>query len=277
MSIHAIPSDVDIELLVRLLPIRLRAQSGVVFGSGLAAPPTALEFSPDLTAGEETTLAALIAEVVRNSGDVLTWAGDAYTPDTPVGGAGVSVTAGSYAGRPSPSAAGNLHLPTDAPYVLRDTGSAWQAWGPLRQLVIPPETGWSWLNQGGASIDTTGGAHVLTSPASARIRYRVRAAPATPYVITALLVASHLNTSFQLYGAGFRDSATDRIQFVAWHTRMSGGHDSAPALTRRPGRGRLRVRRYGSAISRSRQIFRMSTSATSRCRGTGAVLPLRGL
>jgi hypothetical protein len=38
----------------------LREPSGVVFGNGTTSAPTALEFTPDLTAQEATTLTALV-------------------------------------------------------------------------------------------------------------------------------------------------------------------------------------------------------------------------
>lgn len=45
--------------------------------------------------------------------------------------------------------AGNLYLPSDAPYLLRDTGAAFGYWGPLLKLTKPPAatTGFSFVNE----------------------------------------------------------------------------------------------------------------------------------
>lgn len=65
MSTHAIPAGTDTERLRALLPARLRQPSGWVLGATTAGAPTAVEFSPDLTAGEQATLAAALTESAR--------------------------------------------------------------------------------------------------------------------------------------------------------------------------------------------------------------------
>src|SRR4029077_1940613 len=44
----------------RLLMLALREPSGVVYGNGTNAPPTALEWTPDLSLAEQTTLDRII-------------------------------------------------------------------------------------------------------------------------------------------------------------------------------------------------------------------------
>ena len=61
MSVHALPAGLDPDALRARLLRSLRAPSGVQ----LDAPngtPTAVEFTPDLSAAEQTTLATLLAQ-----------------------------------------------------------------------------------------------------------------------------------------------------------------------------------------------------------------------
>lgn len=69
MSVHAIPAGLDVERVGRLCQALLRAPSGVVYGNGLWAAPTAVEFTPDLTAAEVTTL----AEIVQRCQSAVVW------------------------------------------------------------------------------------------------------------------------------------------------------------------------------------------------------------
>lgn len=77
---------------------------------------------------------------------------------------GPSTASGTYSGLPAAGNLGALYFPTDAPYVMRDTGAAWEAWGPIQQCTIPPSSGWSWTNQGSATVSVNGDI-VLTAPA----------------------------------------------------------------------------------------------------------------
>ena len=57
MSVHNLPAGVDIDLADFLIHKYLRAPSGYIYGNGTRAAPTAIEFTPDLSAAEQTTLA----------------------------------------------------------------------------------------------------------------------------------------------------------------------------------------------------------------------------
>jgi hypothetical protein len=85
---------------------------------------------------------------------------------------------------------GDLFLPTDTLYAERYSGSSWQPWGPMWPLTKPPTSGWSWLNQGSATIDDSKGFHYVEAPSNSGangVRARLRSAPTPPYTITALL------------------------------------------------------------------------------------------
>jgi len=98
------------------------------------------------------------------------------------------ILVGAYSARPAAGRGGALYLPTDAPALHRDDGAAWQHFGPLYRLVPPPaNSGFSWVNQGGASVSEAAGSITLTDPHhnNQNVRARVKAAPSTPYTIRA--------------------------------------------------------------------------------------------
>lgn len=109
------------------------------------------------------------------------------------------ISTDTYANIPAASKDGNLFLPNDGFEVLRDTGAAWIPWGPIYPFTIPPTDGWSWINQGSATVVTSGGGIFLRTPALAgdNNRLYVRNIPSTPYTIY---------TAFSYYGDGNGDS-----------------------------------------------------------------------
>jgi len=70
----------------------------------------------------------------------------------------------TYANKPAAGVKGRLFLPTDGLLLEYDDGSAWHQYGPFRRLKAPPQTGWSWVNQGSATATFNGGALVLEDP-----------------------------------------------------------------------------------------------------------------
>jgi hypothetical protein len=59
MSTHNLPANIDMDLARYLLVKYLREPSGIIYGNGLQSPPTAVEFTPDLSAQELTTLSEI--------------------------------------------------------------------------------------------------------------------------------------------------------------------------------------------------------------------------
>lgn len=97
------------------------------------------------------------------------------------------VQEGAYSSLPSAGKEGRLYLPDDSVYQLRDTGSAWSHFfGSYGKVTNPPSAGWSWVNQGSATLSTVGGVPVMACDgnSSLNLRLRVRSAPSTPYTIT---------------------------------------------------------------------------------------------
>ncbi|MDP9317273.1 MAG: hypothetical protein M3R24_41530 [Chloroflexota bacterium] len=60
MSIHLIPALADTDKLNRQVRRSLRAPSGAIHANGTHQPPTALEWTPDLTTAEQATLADVV-------------------------------------------------------------------------------------------------------------------------------------------------------------------------------------------------------------------------
>ncbi len=60
MSIHLIPALADTDKLHRQVHRSLRAPSGAIHANGTQQPPTALEWTPDLSAAEQATLADVV-------------------------------------------------------------------------------------------------------------------------------------------------------------------------------------------------------------------------
>lgn len=69
-----------------------------------------------------------------------------------------------YANKPAAGVKGRLFLPTDGLFLEYDDGAAWHQYAPFRRLKAPPQTGWSWVNQGNATVTFNGGALVLEDP-----------------------------------------------------------------------------------------------------------------
>jgi len=136
-------------------------------------------------------------------GDVIYASGATALSRLPIGSSGQVLTASS--GTPSwasPTAANNqtaayasltstldgqLGFPSDGASIYRGNGSALVPWGPIFPFTAPVDGDFSWVNQGSASVTTTHGGIHLAIPGSATVNLRVRkkAAPTTPYTITA--------------------------------------------------------------------------------------------
>ena len=69
-----------------------------------------------------------------------------------------------YANKPAAGVKGRLFLPTDGLFLEYDDGAAWHQYGPFRRFKAPPQTGWSWINQGNATATFNGGALMLEDP-----------------------------------------------------------------------------------------------------------------
>jgi hypothetical protein len=122
-------------------------------------------------------------------------------------------TADTFANRPAAGTAGDLFVPTDGFCMYRDDGANWQAWGPMFPFTAPPASGWSWVNQGTASVDEARTVFVLSAPAVAtyQIRCRVRTMAAAPWTLTAYIMNWSEMRQGRMAGIVLRDSGTGRL------------------------------------------------------------------
>jgi hypothetical protein len=134
------------------------------------------------------------------------------------------VLTSAYASRVAAATEGRLFLPSNGLYVERDTSAAWVPWGPLFPMTAPVDGDFAWINQGGASVVTTFGGIYLTTPLSASVNYRIRkkAAPSTPYTITAWLLHNLTNVSNQSCGICFRQSSDGKLVIFALDASATG-------------------------------------------------------
>ena len=103
-------------------------------------------------------------------------------------------------------------------------------YGPLWKLTPLDQSGWAWVNQGGAAVTQSGGVVLLTGPSNASDSFRIRktSAPGTPYSVTALVRARYSSAAANQQNAGicFRDgtgklyvwyvSSAGQVQAVKW-------------------------------------------------------------
>lgn len=127
------------------------------------------------------------------------------------------VTSGSFAARPTPALAGRVYLPTDSLGTgFVDNGVAWQPFGPTWILTRPPASA-SWTNVTlGSTVAFTDENDALFLSASAGsspdFKIAARAAPATPYKITALLCPMPgIGVNSSVVTIGWRESSSGKI------------------------------------------------------------------
>lgn len=83
-------------------------------------------------------------------------------------------------------------------------------------FIPPPQTGWSWVNQGGAVVTSDPSYQAISggSAATLNCRMRTRAAPSTPYVITACIECSMLKNSNSAVALFWRESSTGKLIYA---------------------------------------------------------------
>lgn len=110
--------------------------------------------------------------------------------------------------------AGNLYLPNDGFYALRDSGAAMVPWGPLFALTSPPAvSSLTWVNQGSATADETYGGILMTGVADAAVNLRmlVASTPATPWTKTAFIIPMCYPGNYTTVGMVFRQSSDGKV------------------------------------------------------------------
>lgn len=198
------------------------ANNGIyVCAAGAWSRATDFDASSEVTAGtavpveEGTTNGDKIFLLTTNNPITLGSTALAFTSLN--GSGGVANAVGTYSSLPAAGNTGKIYLPTDGLSIQIDDGAAWQAFGPVWPLTVPIKTGWSWVNQGTATVDESKDYISLTAPANgtSNLRVRVRTAPATPYTITALITANTRPINFTGCGLLFRESSSGKMHTMA--------------------------------------------------------------
>jgi hypothetical protein len=107
--------------------------------------------------------------------------------------------------------------------LTRSAGEALYLW-PLN-FAPPPASSFSWVNQGSATLTTTGNALTLSAPSnvgSDSYRIRSKATPTAPYTLTVALSVTLGFNGQAGGGVGWRDSASGKLQALQY--RNDSGH-----------------------------------------------------
>lgn len=142
-----------------------------------------------------------------------TWkddAGNVHTFASPGLNANVTFN-NSFASPPASPSAGDLWLPSDSNGLLyRYNGTLWLPYGNAYPLSTPPTSGWSWVNQGSATVDSTYGQGIaLVVPGAGdtvTMTARVRTKPAGAYTVTAHMIGDRGNKDYHAWGLLWRES-----------------------------------------------------------------------
>jgi hypothetical protein len=138
------------------------------------------------------------------------------------------IATGTNQDRPPAGHAGSLYLPSDAPHLYRDTGSAWGAFGPLVRQVPPVAKNMTWLNQAnGHAVQGPGVMYVVAGSNSLQGTLTMTglgvAVPATPYRLAVRLWSWVPVGDWFNCGLFMHDSSVNKQHsFSLWCDKNSG-------------------------------------------------------
>lgn len=128
-----------------------------------------------------------------------------------------AVQTAAYASEPATALkTGDLFLPSNGVWMERYSGSAWIPWGPIYPMTKPVSGDFAWVNQGGATVNQTYGPIYLEcadNGGSYSTCIRKKAAPSTPYTITAAFkpVLDIAVSGFGFFGIGWRQASDGKL------------------------------------------------------------------
>jgi hypothetical protein len=219
-------APLDSGLLVPVANLGTGTPTGLKFlrDDRVWAVPTGSGGSLTIEEADGTPSVAAATKLVLPDGTVSVSGTEAtYTPAG--GGGGATIFTSAYASPPGSPASGDLWLPSDSYYTFRYSGSAWVPFRDGRQLTLPGvASGWTWVNQSGASLTDTSGALYMTAVgADGNNNCAVKSLPATPYTLTFGLRLKLLTGSSNAdAGVCWRDSAGGKLITVGLEA-FSGG------------------------------------------------------
>lgn len=130
-----------------------------------------------------------------------------------------------YDNKPAAGVKGRLFLPTDGQFLEYDDGAAWHKYGPYKRLKAPPQTGWSWINQGNATATFVGSALLLEDPdldaTNPQLRLYVRSLGIGATSLTAAFTYNGIGTDTPIMGICARCvGGSDDGNFTGWGLRL---------------------------------------------------------
>lgn len=126
-----------------------------------------------------------------------------------------SIMTGTHASRPSAGNTGRLYLPSDGYSVARDSGTAWELWGPIFPLTAPVDANFAWINQGGASATAAKDSVYLLAPATTGVSWRIRKKSIGSSTRLELGFLPHFLGSGTQAGIVLRESGTGKLATLA--------------------------------------------------------------
>jgi hypothetical protein len=111
-------------------------------------------------------------------------------------------------------------------------------------LTPPPTTGWTWVNQGGATVNNNAVAATMTIPSSASLNWilQTRPTPATPFTLIAYIKSIQLLKNVNLFGLYFYSTSSGNLLGI----EFEGANSVTPYL---------RVERMNSVTSDNSTVF----------------------
>lgn len=145
-----------------------------------------------------------------------------------------SVIWNTYANRPAVGAVGRLHLVSDDVTGAYDDGSTWKPFGLVHKFTPPVDSQFAWVNQGGATLTTSQDGITISAPVSSGDNHRIRkkAAPATPYTITAYIAHNVSAQNYSAMGLSFRESSSGKLHSFGF--TISGNNNIASSKWNSP-------------------------------------------
>lgn len=117
--------------------------------------------------------------------------------------------------------AGSLYLPNDGMHLYRDSGAVMVPWGPIFPCTAHDDSGFSWINQGSATVAATDGRVYISSTADSTNHFNVRKKAKTgTYTITVGILPHMLRVNYPGCGIGWRQSSDGKL--VLFMLIMSG-------------------------------------------------------
>lgn len=134
---------------------------------------------------------------------------------------------GNYSSLPAAGVAGRIYRATDFPIELRDTGAAWVGFrSGHMEFTTPTTSGFSWVNQGSATVDTTNWGlyfSCVTNGNTSDYRHYVKSYTA-PFKITVALQTGFQTSNSGGVGLVFRNSSSGKFATLLY---WAGGGDTS--------------------------------------------------